>query len=136
MKTTIEWHKGVKFIAKTGSGNNICMDGPVDSGGNNEGARPTELLISGVGGCTSFDVITMANAKKIEIEKYFLEVEAYRPEAKLSKITTLHLTYNIKTKNINKESLENIIKLSVKKQCSCCLILNESVEITYKLRMI
>ena len=114
MKTTIEWHKGVKFIAKTGSGNNICMDGPVDSGGNNNGARPTELLISGVGGCTSFDVITMANAKKIEIEKYFLEVEAYRPEAKLSKITTLHLTYNIKTKNINKESLENLIKLSVK----------------------
>ena len=47
MKTNIEWINGVNFSANTESGNKIMMDGPVDSGGNNNGARPTELLISG-----------------------------------------------------------------------------------------
>ena len=46
MKTNIEWIDGVNFTANTESGNKIMMDGPVDSGGNNNGARPTELLIS------------------------------------------------------------------------------------------
>ena len=58
MKTKIEWKNGVNFIANTESGNKISMDGPVDSGGKNNGARPTELLISGMGGCTAFDVIS------------------------------------------------------------------------------
>ena len=50
MKTNIEWANGVNFTANTESGNTINMDGPIDSGGSNNGARPTEVLISGMGG--------------------------------------------------------------------------------------
>ena len=60
MKTRIEWQNNVSFIANTESGNQISMDGPLDSGGNNNGARPTELLISGMGGCTAFDIICLS----------------------------------------------------------------------------
>ena len=63
MKTTIEWQDGVHFVANTESGNKIHMDGPADSGGENNGARPTELLISGMAGCTAFDVISILNLK-------------------------------------------------------------------------
>lgn len=135
MKTNIEWIDGVNFTANTESGNKIMMDGPVDSGGNNNGARPTELLISGMGGCTSFDIICMANTKNIKIKSFNLEVEAKRTETKPSLINKIHCSYRIESEEKNREDLEKFIKLSIEKQCSCCVILGKAVDITYSLEM-
>jgi putative redox protein len=135
MKTNIEWIDGVNFTANTESGNKIMMDGPVDSGGNNNGARPTELLISGMGGCTSFDIICMANTKNIKIKSFNLEVEAKRTETKPSLINKIHCSYRIESEEKNREDLEKFIKLSIEKQCSCCVILGKAVDITYSLEI-
>lgn len=135
MKTNIEWIDGVNFTANTESGNKIMMDGPVDSGGNNNGARPTELLISGMGGCTSFDIICMANTKNIKIKSFNLEVEAKRTETKPSLINKIHCSYRIESEEKNREDLEKFIKLSIEKQCSCCIILGKAVDITYSLEI-
>ena len=135
MKTNIEWIDGVNFAANTESGNKIMMDGPADSGGNNNGARPTELLISGMGGCTSFDIICMANTKNIKIKSFNLEVEAKRTETKPSLINKIHCSYRIESEEKNREDLEKFIKLSIEKQCSCCVILGKAVDITYSLEM-
>jgi len=135
MKTNIEWANGVNFTANTESGNTINMDGPIDSGGSNNGARPTEVLISGMGGCTAFDVISMAKTKKIEIKKFNLDINAERTNTKPSVICRIHLIYKIKAKKEYKEELEKIIKISVKKQCSCCIVLSKAVDITYNLEI-
>ena len=91
MKTKIEWKNGVNFIANTESGNKISMDGPVDSGGENNGARPTELLISGMGGCTAFDVISMAKYKGLEILSFEIDIDANIDNTikKLNKLLTI-----------------------------------------------
>ena len=135
MKTNIEWIDGVNFTANTESGNKIMMDGPVDSGGNNNGARPTELLISGMGGCTSFDIICMANKKNIKIKSFNLEVEAKRTETKPSLINKIHCSYRIESEEKNREDLEKFIKLSIEKQCSCCVILGKAVDISFSLEI-
>ncbi len=135
MKTRIEWQNNVNFIANTESGNKISMDGPIESGGNNNGARPTELLISGMGGCTSFDVMSIAKQKGIKVKKFSLDVDASRTETKPSLINKIHLIYKIKADKKYRDDFEKIIKLSLKKQCSCCLILGKSIEITYNLEM-
>ena len=135
MKTNIEWIDGVNFSANTESGNIIMMDGPIDSGGNNNGARPTELLISGMGGCTAFDIICMANAKNIKIQNFNIEVDAKRTEAKPSLINKIHCTYKIKSEEKNREDLEKFIKLSIEKQCSCCVILGKAVDISFSLEI-
>ena len=135
MKTNIEWIDGVNFAANTESGNKIMMDGPVDSGGNNNGARPTELLISGMGGCTSFDIICMANTKNIKIKSFNLEVEAKRTETKPSLINKIHCSYRIESEEKNREDLEKFIKLSIEKQCSCCVILGKAVDISFSLEI-
>ena len=70
MKTKIEWRNNVNFSVNTESGHQISLDGPIESGGNNNGARPTELLISGMGGCTAFDVISIAKQKGIKAVSY------------------------------------------------------------------
>lgn len=135
MKTKIEWQEGVHFIANTESGNKIYMDGPIDSGGGNNGARPTEVLISGMGGCTAFDVISIAKYKGIKISNFEIDIEAIRTDSKPSLINKMHLSYRIKSDISNKQDLESIIKLSVKKQCSCCIILSKSVDITHSLEI-
>tara|TARA_X000001036_G_scaffold425942_1_gene452756 strand:+ start:19 stop:429 length:411 start_codon:yes stop_codon:yes gene_type:complete len=135
MKTNIEWIDGVNFSANTESGNIIMMDGPIDSGGNNNGARPTELLISGMGGCTAFDIICMANAKNIKIQNFNIEVDAKRTEAKPSLINKIHCTYKIKSEEKNREDLEKFIKLSIKKYCSCCIVLGKAIDISYSLEI-
>ena len=135
MKTNIEWINGVNFSANTESGNKIMMDGPVDSGGNNNGARPTELLISGMGGCTAFDIVSMAEAKNIKIEIFNLEVEAERTNTKPSLISRIHCTYKIKSEERNRDNLETFIKLSLKKQCSCCIVLGKAIDISYSLEL-
>ena len=135
MKTNIEWIDGVNFTANTESGNKIMMDGPVDSGGNNNGARPTELLISGMGGCTSFDIICMANTKNIKIKSFNLEVEAKRTETKPSLINKIHCSYRIESEEKNRKDLEKFIKLSIEKQCSCCVILGKAIDISFSLEI-
>ena len=111
------------------------MDGPVDSGGKNNGARPTELLISGMGGCTAFDIVSMAETKNIKIENFNLEVEAERTKTKPSLISKIHCTYKIKSEEKNRDNLEKFIKLSLKKQCSCCIVLGKAIDISYSLEL-
>jgi putative redox protein len=103
LKTKIEWQNGVHFIANTESGNKISMDGPVDSGGENNGARPTELLISGMGGCTAFDVISIAKHKGLEDSRFEIDIDANRTNTKPSLINKIHLKYRIKSDKSNKK---------------------------------
>ena len=135
MKTSIEWINGVNFTAVTESGNTILMDGPIENGGNNNGSRPTELLISGMGGCTAFDIVCMAKTKEIEIKKFSLKIDAQRTNSKPSVINKIHCTYMIDSDEKNKDVLEKIIKSSINKHCSCCIVLGKSIDISYSLEL-
>ena len=136
MKTKIEWRNNVNFSVNTESGHQISLDGPIESGGNNNGARPTELLISGMGGCTAFDVICIAKQKGIKVTSFELDVDASRTNTKPSLIDKIHLVYKISADEKYKNDFEKIIQLSLKKQCSCCIIMGKAVEITHELAMI
>ena len=59
MKANVVWKGEVKFEAESGSGHKVIMDGPPDSGGQNKGSRPMEMILMGLGGCASFDVVSM-----------------------------------------------------------------------------
>ncbi len=135
MKTSIEWQNGINFIASSESGNKISMDGSVENGGKNNGARPTEVLISGMGGCTAFDIINTAKNKNIKILKFNLDIEASRTDKKPSLLNKIHLIYKIKANIKYKTEFEKMIKLSIEKQCSCCIVLSKAVDITYSLEL-
>ena len=114
MKTKIEWRNNVNFSVNTESGHQISLDGPIESGGNNNGARPTELLISGMGGCTAFDVISIAKQKGIKVTSFELDVDASRTNSKPSLIDKIHLVYKIAADEKYKNDFEKIIQLSLK----------------------
>ena len=136
MEANIKWIDGVNFSASTESGNTILMDGPVENGGNNNGSRPTELLISGMGGCTAFDIICMAKTKKLKIKNFNLKINAHRTNSKPSLINKIHCTYIINSDEKNKDDLEKIIQSSLNKHCSCCIVLGKAIDISYSLELI
>tara|TARA_B100000676_G_scaffold144180_1_gene142660 strand:- start:1719 stop:2135 length:417 start_codon:yes stop_codon:yes gene_type:complete len=136
MEANIKWIDGVNFSALTESGNTILMDGPVENGGNNNGSRPTELLISGMGGCTAFDIVCMAKTKKIKIKNFNLKINAQRTNSKPSIINKIHCTYIIDSDEKNKDDLEKIIQSSLNKHCSCCIVLGKAIDISYSLELI
>ena len=55
MQATVKWGGDALFVGESGSGHRVVMDGPPDHGGKNQGARPMEMLLLGLGGCSSFD---------------------------------------------------------------------------------
>ena len=136
MEANIKWIDGVNFSVLTESGNTILMDGPVENGGNNNGSRPTELLISGMGGCTAFDIVCMAKTKKIKIKNFNLKINAQRTNSKPSLINKIHCTYIIDSDEKNKDDLEKIIQSSLNKHCSCCIVLGKAIDISYSLELI
>ena len=136
MEANIKWIDGVNFSALTESGNTILMDGPVENGGNNNGSRPTELLISGMGGCTAFDIVCMAKTKKIKIKNFNLKINAQRTNSKPSIINKIHCTYIINSDEKNKDDLEKIIQSSLNRHCSCCIVLGKAIDISYSLELI
>ena len=136
MEANIKWIDGVNFSVLTESGNTILMDGPVENGGNNNGSRPTELLISGMGGCTAFDIVCMAKTKKIKIKNFNLKINAQRTNSKPSLINKIHCTYIIDSDEKNKDDLEKIIQSSLNKHCSCCIVLGKAIDISYSLELL
>ncbi|HEX7233822.1 MAG TPA: OsmC family protein, partial [Nitrosospira sp.] len=78
MKARIKWQDGMSFMAESGSGHKIMMDGPPEAGGQNLGPRPMEMLLMGTGGCTAVDVMLILKKSRQEICDCTVEIEAER----------------------------------------------------------
>ncbi|HBX71776.1 MAG TPA: osmotically inducible protein C, partial [Halieaceae bacterium] len=81
MQATVKWVDGVMFLGESGSGHSVVMDGPPDLGGRNLGPRPMEMLLLGVGGCSSFDVMSMLQKSRQQVVDCRVEIEAERADA-------------------------------------------------------
>jgi putative redox protein len=77
MKTRIEWVDNAMFIGETESSHSIVMDGPEASGGRNMGPRPMEMMLTGLGGCTSFDVVNILKKSRQQVSGCVAEISKY-----------------------------------------------------------
>ena len=137
MKVTLKrLNSDYHMEAKNESENVIEMDGSPKIGGQNLGARPMEVLLMSLAGCSSIDVISILKKMKQEVTDYHVEVEADR-EADVvpSLFTKIHMKYILKG-TLNEEKVKRAIQLSAEKYCSVSKILEPTAEITwsYELR--
>lgn len=132
MKAKISWAGNVKFVAESGSGHQLVMDGPPDHGGMNQGPRPMELMLLGLGGCTSFDVVTILRKSKQDITDCVAEIEAERADAVPAVFTKIHIHFVVTGKNLKESMVKRAIDLSAEKYCSASIMLERAgVEITH-----
>src|SRR5690554_1116377 len=122
MKATVKWVDNVMFVGESGSGHSVVMDGSPDHGGRNMGFRPMEMLLLGLGGCTSFDVIGILNKQRLDIRDCVAEINAERADTVPSVFTKIHVHFKVTGKNLKKSAVERAVKLSAEKYCSASLM--------------
>ena len=93
MKASVHWTGEVSFKAESETGHSVQMDGPPDQGGENRGSRPMEMLLMGLGGCASFDVLSMLKKGRQQVTGCVAELEAERADAVPAVFTRIHLSF-------------------------------------------
>lgn len=131
MECTVRWHDGMSFIAETGSGHFITMDGPPDAGGRNLAPRPMETVLAGTGGCTAFDVVMILKRSRQDITDCSVKMTAERADVDPKVFTKIHMHFLVTGRNLKPESVERAVKLSAEKYCSASIMLAKTAEITH-----
>lgn len=136
MQTTVEWGGNVKFTGQSETGHQIIMDGPEDHGGENQGCRPMELLLLGLGGCTSFDVISILKKSRQDVTDCKANITAERADTVPSVFTKIHIEFIVSGNNLKESQVDRAIKLSAEKYCSASIMLEKGgVEISHSYRI-
>ncbi|MDD4913904.1 MAG: OsmC family protein [Methylococcales bacterium] len=132
MQATIKWIDGRMFIGESGSGHAVVMDGPPDHGGRNIGIRPMEMMLLGLGGCSSFDVIDILEKGRHQITDCVTELTAERVDAIPSVFSKIHLHFRVMGKSLPASAVERAVRLSAEKYCSASIMLGKAgVEISH-----
>jgi putative redox protein len=136
MKARIKWQDGLSFIAESGSGHKVLMDGPPEVGGQNLGPRPMEMLLMGTGGCTAVDVMLILKKSRQEISDCVVEIEAERALKDPKVFIRIHFHFILRGKKLKPEQIERAINLSAKKYCSASIMLSKTAELTHDFEII
>ena len=132
MQSSVHWLENVAFEAKTQSGHTIIMDGSPEYGGENRGARPMELILTGLGGCASFDIVTILKKASQDITDVRCELKADRADTIPAVFTKIHLHFVITGNGVKEKQVSKAIELSAEKYCSASkMLMDGGVEITH-----
>lgn len=131
MKARIKWVEGATFLGEAGSGHAVVMDGPPDHGGRNLGVRPMEMLLLGMGGCTSFDVVHILKKARQPISDCVAEVTAERADTDPKIFTRIHVHFIVTGKGLKEAQVQRAVELSAEKYCSASIMLGKVAEITH-----
>ncbi|MFV1872839.1 MAG: OsmC family protein [Oleiphilus sp.] len=132
MKVTIDWGDDAKFIGTSGSGHTLVMDGPPDHGGQNQGPRPMEMLLLGLGGCTSFDVMSILKKSRQDVTDCRAEITAERADEVPSVFTHIKIHFIVTGNKLKQNLVERAVTLSAEKYCSASIMLEKAgVEIEH-----
>ena len=136
MKARIEWKDGMSFLGESGSGHQVLMDGPPETGGRNLGPRPMEMLLMGTGGCAAFDVMLILKKGRQEINDCVVEIEAQRATNEPKVFTHIHFHFILTGKNLQPQQIERAISLSAEKYCSASIMLGKTAEMTHDFEIV
>ena len=130
MATRIKWIENAMFLGESESGHAIVMDGPPEHGGRNLGPRPMEMLLLGMGGCTTFDVIHILQKGRHAVTDCEVEISAERVDSEPKVFSRIHVHFIVSGKGLKESVVGRAIGLSSEKYCSASIMLAKSVEIT------
>lgn len=136
MKARVKWVENSMFLGESGSGHTVVMDGPPESGGRNLGLRPMELLLVGMGGCASFDVVHILRKGRHEILGCEAFLEAERADSDPKVFTKIHLHFVVTGKGLADAAVDRAVRLSAEKYCSASIMLGKTAAITHDFEIV
>lgn len=137
MKARVKWVQDVMFVTESGSGHAVVVDGAPEYGGRNLGPRPMELLLMGLGGCTSFDVVTILKKARQDVTSCEAELEAERADAVPAVFTKIHVHFKVRGRGLKEAQVKKAVDLSADKYCSASIMLGQAgVVITHDFEIV
>ncbi len=122
--------EGIQMLGESGSGHALVMDGGPAVGGRNMGIRPMELLLIGMGGCASIDVLNILRKGRHSVNDCIAELRGIRAETEPKVYVDIHTHFKVVGVNIPEKAVERAIKLSEEKYCSASAMLGKTAKIT------
>ena len=110
MKTRVQWVENALFLAETGSGHTVTMDGAPEAGGRNLAARPMEMVLVGLGGCSAFDVVSILKKGRHAVTGCDVEIEAERSETIPKVFTRIVMHYSVSGHDLKPAAVERAVK--------------------------
>lgn len=137
MQATVKWVDGAMFVGESGSGHSVVMDGPADHGGRNMGVRPMEMLLLGMGGCSTFDVMSILQKSRQQITDCRVEITAERADAVPAVFTKIHLHFVVSGVSLKENQVKRAVELSATKYCSASIMMESAgVEVTHDYELV
>lgn len=132
MECTVHWiaASGMGFMAETGSGHVLSMDGASDGGGRNLAPRPMETLLAGTGGCSAYDVVQILKRGRHDISGCSVKVTAERAPVDPKVFTRIHMHFTVSGRNLPDAAVERAVALSHEKYCSATTMLGKTAQIS------
>ena len=141
MECTVSWtgaagtRSGMGFIAETGSGHVLAMDGAPDAvhpanGGQNLAPRPMEAVLAGTGGCTAYDVVLILKRGRHDVRGCSVKLTSERAETEPKVFTRIHMHFTVTGKGLTPVAVERAIAMSHEKYCSASIMLGKTAQIT------
>ena len=132
MDCTVHWVRdsGMAFIAETGSGHILAMDGAPDGGGRNLAARPMETVLAGTGGCSAYDVVTILRRGRHDVRGCSVKLQAERATSDPKVFTRVHMHFVVTGVQLDSDAVARAITLSHEKYCSATAMLVKTAQVT------
>ena len=140
MECTVTWTGGtgtrspMGFVAETGSGHVLHMDGAPDearpeNGGRNLAPRPMETVLAGTGGCTAYDVVLILKRGRHEVRGCSVHLSSERADTDPKVFTRIRMHFKVSGKGLPAQAVERAIAMSHDKYCSASIMLGKTAQI-------
>jgi putative redox protein len=147
LECTVSWtgglntRSGMGFVAETGSGHTLMMDGAPDAakpenGGQNLAPRPMEVVLAGTGGCTAYDVVLILKRGRHAVQGCTVKLTADRAEVDPKVFTKIHMHFTVTGKGVPATAVERAIAMSHEKYCSASIMLAKTAEMTTSFELV
>jgi putative redox protein len=132
MECTINWvaASGMAFVAETGSGHVLMMDGAPDGGGRNLAPRPMETVLAGTGGCTAYDVVLILKRGRHAVTGCQVKLTSERAATDPKVFTRIHMHFVITGRGLPEVAVERAVQMSHEKYCSASIMLAKTADIS------
>ncbi|HTT11116.1 MAG TPA: OsmC family protein [Burkholderiaceae bacterium] len=138
MECTIRWGGagGMSFVAETGSGHLVAVDGAPEGGGHNLAPRPMELVLAGTGACTAYDVVLILRRGRHEVRGCEVKLVAERAPTDPKVFTRIEFRFVVRGHNLAREAVERAVRLSHEKYCSASVMLAKTAQLEYSVEVL
>lgn len=135
MTTRVKWVEDRVFIGTSGSGHAVVMEakGP---GEGSVGPSPMEMLLLGLGGCSSFDVVHILGRMRENVEGCEVEIDGTRADEDPKIFTKIHLHFIVSGRGLKVKKAEQAVEMSAEKYCSASIMLGAMAQVTHDVEVI